>query len=264
MKTKPSVIIKSAIIILIFLLSFYGKGIVTPYTGLTISGVFAGTLYYYSWWIIPTALTLGFLFGFRNIFKVTGLQKNLLTGLLFALLTVWPMLAGSAIIGKFNAGMDLGLLFRSTFLAGFMEEYLFRGFLFGILFRKYGWGFIPAALIGAVFFGSGHIYQGSNAGETIGIFIITAMGSLWFAWLFIEWRENLWIPVFLHILMNLSWGLFDISDNAMGGIAANLFRIATIALTIVITIFYHRKSGLKIRKNNLIVNKLSLRTTEEN
>jgi uncharacterized protein len=264
MKTKPSIIIKSAIIILVFLLSFYGKKTFTHFTGLSFPGEIAATIYFYSWWIIPTVLTLGFLFGFRNIFKVTGLQKDLLTGLLFALLTVWPMFTGSAIIGEFNSGMDWGMLFRSTFLAGFMEEYLFRGFLFGILFRKLGWGFIPAGIIGAVFFGSGHIYQGSNAGETIGIFIITAMGSLWFAWLFIEWRENLWIPVFLHILMNLSWGLFDISDNAMGGIAANIFRIATIALTIVITIFYHRKSGLKIRKNNLIVNKRSLRTTEEN
>ncbi|HDR04340.1 MAG TPA: CPBP family intramembrane metalloprotease [Candidatus Marinimicrobia bacterium] len=141
---------------------------------------------------------------------------------------------------------------RWAFLPGFMEEFLFRGFLFGLLFLKLGWCFIPAALIGALIFGLGHVYQGNAFMETLGIFFITAMGAVWFAWLYIEWNENLWIPVFLHIVMNLSWLLFDIGENALGDLAANLFRTITITLTIVITIYWHREKGLKIGKKELI------------
>jgi len=58
-------------------------------------------------------------------------------------------------------------------------------------------------------------------------------------------------------MMNLSWVLFDVSSNALGGIYTNLFRAITIALTIIITIRYHKKRGLKINRLNLIVNKNS-------
>jgi membrane protease YdiL (CAAX protease family) len=164
------------------------------------------------------------------------------------------MFIGSAIIGNISADLKLGVLIHSSLIAGFMEEYLFRGFLFGILFRKFLWGFIPSAVLGAMFFGLGHIYQGTNFFETMGIFLITSMGSLWFAWLYIEWNENLWVPVFLHIFMNLSWGLFDISNNALGDVSANIFRFLTIGLTILITVFYNNNRGLKIKKGHLIIN----------
>jgi uncharacterized protein len=112
------------------------------------------------------------------------------------------------------------------------------------------------------FFGIGHIYQGNAFVETLGFFSITAMGAVWFAWLYIEWNANLWVPIFLHLLMNLSWALFDIGNNALGDLAANLFRNITITLTIVITIYSHREKGLKIRKNVLFKNDNSLRSGE--
>ncbi len=138
-------------------------------------------------------------------------------------------------------------------MLGFFEEFLFRGFLFGILFRKLKWGFIPASLLAEVIFGLGHIYQGSTLMETTGIFGITTIGSIWVAWLYIEWDKNLWVPIFLHTLMNLSWILFEVSNNALGGIYTNLFRAITIALTIII-IRYHKKRGLNINRKTLIIN----------
>ena len=137
-----------------------------------------------------------------------------------------------------------------------MEEFLFRGFLFGVLFRKIGWGFIPASVLGAIIFALGHLYQGSGTNELIGIFLITFIGSAWFAWLFIEWRENLWIPIFLHVFMNLSWTLFNVSDNALGDIYTNIFRIITIILTVVATILYNnRKDKYRVNGKNLFLNK---------
>ncbi|MCD6659879.1 MAG: hypothetical protein LT105_06950 [Lentimicrobium sp.] len=36
--------------------------------------------------------------------------------------------------------------------------------------------------------------------------------------------------------MNLSWTLFDVSENALGTIIPNLFRAATIAVSIMLTL----------------------------
>jgi hypothetical protein len=61
------------------------------------------------------------------------------------------------------------------------------------------------------------------------------------------------VPICLHVLMNLSWSLFDVSGSAIGGPMANLFRIITIALTVVITINNGKKQGFKVNKKNLFL-----------
>ena len=251
---NPKQIIRSIIVIITFLVAMYGNRVVSGYFDISIASVYLRAANFYMWWLVPTALVTGLFFGFGNIFKTLGLHTGFFTGLVFALITVSPMFISSALMGRIDENLDTFLLLRSTLFAGFAEEWLFRGFLFGILFGKLGWGFIPASVIGALFFGFGHIYQGSTLPETAGIFLITAIGAAWFGWLYMEWDNNLWVPVFLHILMNLSWTLFDISTNALGGWYSNLFRVITIALTIIITLRYHKKSGLKINRTNLLVN----------
>lgn len=251
---KPKTIINSIIIIIAFLIAFYGKNILNSYISINFSTTFFKVSYSYIWWILPTLLVVGILYGFKDILKNLGLNQGLLTGLVFSLITVFPMIISSAIIGKIDNNLEFGPLLHKTFCAGFFEEYLFRGFLFGLLFRKLKWGFIPASILGGLIFGLGHIYQGSTPLETFGVFAITSVGAVWFSWLYIEWNNNLWIPIFLHILMNLSWILFDVSENALGEVNTNIFRAITIALTIIITIRYHRKRGLKINRKNLIIN----------
>ena len=186
-----------------------------------------------------------------------GLNNGFLFGLIFSLGAVSPMLISSAFEGSINDNLDILNLLKNTLFAGFMEEFLFRGFLFGLLFYYLGWGFIPASLVGAFVFGIGHLYQGESLAETIGVFSVTAIGAVWFSWLYVEWNKNLWIPVFLHVFMNLSWILFDVSSNALGGMYSNLFRAITIALTIIITIKYSKKHGLNVNKRNLFVNRYS-------
>jgi len=259
MKQKRT--INSIIIILTFLFALYGNRVLSSYFEITFTSSFLETIYDYFWWIIPTVLILGILFGFNNILREVGINKGLLTGFFFGLTAVSPMLLSSAFIGQISNDISIGSLIHKTILAGTMEEYLFRGFLVGILFRKLRWGFIPATLIGALLFGLGHVYQGSTFIETASIFLITSIGAIWFSWIFIEWNDNLWVPIFLHTFMNLSWILFDVSSNAQGGLYTNIFRFITIALSIILTIYYHKKRGLKVSRRNLIMNKTAYKDT---
>jgi membrane protease YdiL (CAAX protease family) len=246
--------IQALLIILTFLTGYFGKRMVPA---VTINSELLSTLYFYLWWLLPAVILTGLLYGYRNVFQTLGLDKGFFTGFVFASITVSPMLIGSALTGHVAEELKALSLLKKTVFAGFMEEFFFRGFLFGLLFRKAGWGFIPASLLGAAIFGTGHLYQGSGFAETAGIFLITALGAVWFAWLFAEWNNNLWIPVFLHILMNSSWTFFDVSDNALGGAYSNIFRAVTIALTILITVRYRKGKGMAITGSRLMVNKIS-------
>jgi hypothetical protein len=55
----------------------------------------------------------------------------------------------------------------------------------------------------------------------------------------------------MHTLMNLSWAMFDIGENALGGLYANIFRALTIATTILITLKVFKPRGLMIKRKKL-------------
>lgn len=248
---------RSIIIILSFLIGFYGRGILDSYFNITnsIQLNYLRLLYAYAWWIIPPVIVLWTLYGFKNILKELKLNQNFGKGLLWAAIMVLPMIIGSFLLGKLSTEITLIEFIKKTFCAGFFEEVFFRAFFFGQLFARLKWGFIPAVVLNAIAFASGHLYQGNSFNETFGVFIVTLMGAAWFAWLFIEWEENIWLPVCLHILMNMSWVLFDISETALGGISANIFRALTITISILVTIYFNKKNGgLKITRKNLIIN----------
>ena len=58
--------------------------------------------------------------------------------------------------------------------------------------------------------------------------------------------------------MNLFWMMFAVSDNAFGGVVANLFRMATIVLTVILVLKVKKWKGkpLEVNKNSLF-NKIS-------
>ena len=100
--------------------------------------------------------------------------------------------------------------------------------------------FIPSC-DSAIFFGIGHLYQGNGWAQTAGIFAVTFAGALWFSWLYKAWDNNLWVPIGLHFLMNLYWSIFQVGDNALGGMLPNVFRAATIAITVWLTLRRQRQ-----------------------
>ncbi len=192
-----------------------------------------------------------------SIFKSLGLSSNILTAIWTSVLFTLPMFIGGLFFFKFDQKIDLQNLIAGTIIAGFMEELYFRGFLFGQLFRNTNLGFIASILFGALIFAFGHLYQSQNISELVGIFIITFSGAIFFAWLYVEWNYNLWVPILTHSFMNLSWNLFEIDNSALGDVKANIFRGLTILTAIIFTILYkrNRTEKLTINRQTLIPKK---------
>ena len=206
---------------------------------------------------MPLFLGVGIIHDFKKFPKVLGLNKSIGKGLLFALICTMPMLIGYAILFNFNTELTITKVLIGALIAAFVEELFFRGILFGQIFRFTNIGFLLSIIFGALIFAFGHLYQSQNFITLVGIFLTTFLGAILFAWVYVEWNYNLWIPIFLHLFMNLFWMMFSVSDNALGGTYANVFRIVTIALIIVLTVLYKLKKGLKfeVNKNTLLMKK---------
>jgi uncharacterized protein len=208
-------------------------------------------------YIIPTLIVLFIFHKPTEILSELGLKKDFLKGLEYAFIFTLPMLIGYYLLGQYNNEQTFVENLLKAFKDGFREEVFFRAFLFGQLFRQVKLGFIPAVVLNGLIFGFVHIYQAHTVVESFGIFGITFAGAIWFAWLYIEWKENLWLPIFLHFFMNFYWHLFSTENSAMGGLMLNLPRILTIALSIYLTIKIIRKTGkLTINKTNLMRQKI--------
>ena len=208
--------------------------------------------------IIPAAALL-LLHRPDTILYRLGLTHGFGRGLLFGVLSTVPMFAGYAVIGSFNRETPPDHMFTFIVVAGFFEELIFRGFVFGELFRTARWGFLPAATLTALAFGSLHLYQGHDPVSALTAFGVTALGSIFFSWLYVEWNYNLWSVIWLHTLMNLPWIVFRVSTSgAVGDTGANALRLCTIILAVGLTVAYKRKRGLpyRIQINTLITNKI--------
>lgn len=185
----------------------------------------------------------------QTVLKSWGLNGNIFRGLLLGLVFALHMFVGGLVSFDINREIDIPNLLAGTILAGLFEEAYFRGFLFGLLFSHTRLGFIPSAMMGGLIFATGHLYQSSDFTTQLGVFAITFLGAGFFAWLYVEWNYNLWVPIFLHTFMNLSWMTFSMSENAMGSLYANIFRAITIATAIITTIVYKRRTGRRFEVN---------------
>ena len=209
---------------------------------------------------IPLFIATYFIARKTSVFESLGLNKSIFKGFLFALVCTLPLFIGFSFLIDFNSELSLNTILISVVAAGSFEELFYRGFLFGILFKYTRLGFIPSVFLGALFFGLLHLYQSTVLAEMIGIFLITFIGGLLFAWVYAEWNYNIWTPIFLHMFMNLSWELFSVSDTALGGMYANMLRLICIVLVILFTILYKKKKGVKleINKNTILIKKYTI------
>ncbi|WP_313552872.1 CPBP family intramembrane glutamic endopeptidase [Sphingobacterium multivorum] len=182
-----------------------------------------------------------------------GLKGSFLQGLSFGIIATLPMFLGYALVFTFNRKIDPNTLLINSVSSGFFEEVIFRAYFFGLVYRYTRLGFIPSILATSFLFAILHLYQSQDLGELALIFCTTFFGSILFSWLYAEWSFNLWIPIALHVLMNLAWMIFDVADNAAGNGWSNFFRFLTIFIAIISTIVHVRKSeaGLQIKGKNL-------------
>ena len=177
----------------------------------------------------------------KNFCNSLGLSGSILQGAGVALLFTSPMFVGYAFVFDVNLNLSFTRLIQGVAAAGFFEELYFRAFLFGMIYRYTRIGFMPAIFFGALLFASGHLHQSTELSILIGVFISTFMGAIFFAWLYCEWKFNLWVPIFMHMLMNLAWMLYDVSGHALGGQSANVFRFITIGCAIIFTLIYKKR-----------------------
>ncbi|MFC4721006.1 CPBP family intramembrane glutamic endopeptidase [Geojedonia litorea] len=181
-----------------------------------------------------------------SIIESLGLRGSFIKGLLFSFICTLPIFIGFSLVFEMNHELSMHTLLVTVVSAGLFEELYFRGFLFGQLFKYTRLGFIPSVFLGALFFGLIHLYQSTDLTELILIFLITFLGGILFAWAYAEWHFNIWIPVFLHLLMNFAWELFSVSDTAIGDKYSNIFRFISIGLIIALTILYKRSRGMTL------------------
>ena len=243
-------------IVIIVIISFITYSVLGRFSGTIFSTIerflsFHIISYFLTYILIGIPIFLGTMLIHKDfdIFRHLGFKANPFIPLAAAILFTLPMFLGGFLYFSFNDQTTFSGLLKLTIFAGLFEELYFRGFLFGQLFRYTKLGFIPSVLFGAVLFASGHLYQSTDLPTLSGIFITTFLGAILFAWVYAEWNYNLWIPVFLHFLMNLSWTLFVGSDNALGGIISNVFRALTICFVIIATVVYKKRKGLTFEVN---------------
>lgn len=179
-----------------------------------------------------------------------GLQSGILRGMAIGIIFTLPMLIGGVFQYGLTDNISVPNMIAKAVFDPFFEELVFRGYFFGLLFRNTKLGFIPSILVCSLIFASGHLYQSQDPVTLLGIFTTTFLGSILFAWLYVEWNYNLWVPIFTHLLMNLCWHIFSVSDNALGTMSANIFRGLTIALSIILTLTFKKRRGEKLLINN--------------
>ncbi len=207
--------------------------------------------------IIFVVFALTILLFKRMPFEILGLKKDILKGMLCGFLFVIPMFFGYGYAVGFKTDITLSDIHFDMILAGFFEEFFYRGFLFGILFYYAGWGFISAVLIPSIFFGIGHLYQAETFSDGLSVFLFTALGGAGFAWFYIAWR-SLWLVVFLHGFMDLAWDMFSIQSNVTGNLNANIFRFATLGLAIYFSVKKAKSENNYSLKGKLWLNKETL------
>lgn len=237
MKLTQNKVLLSAVILAVYFFCSYGWDIKAYF----LPDLFADDYYLrntsvqITFFLIVPVLATALLFGWKKLPEELGISRGFVRGLGFAFLATLPMAVGYAVVSGFSWEISTPSFLYGCVQAGFTEEILFRAFLFGLLFRKCGWGLVPATLVDGLVFGTIHIYQGDTAMEAAMVFLVTGAGAMWFSWLFKEWNWNLWVVVFLHFFMNFYWTGFEMADNAAGGLWANVFRVMTIAFTVIVT-----------------------------
>lgn len=200
--------------------------------------------------LIPLIITVWILHkDYRKIPEKFGLSKGLSTPVIFAFVATLPMLIGFIVKFSLNKELSYDTIIVNTISSAFFEEVIYRAFLFGQLYRFTRLGFFPSVFLGSLLFGSAHLYQGNNISELIGIFAMTFLGSILFAWVYAEWKFNLWTATFLHCFMNLYWLIFDVDTNVLGGAYSNFFRFSTIFIAILCTVMYKINNQLSFEVN---------------
>jgi len=254
---KKSIFYKTLIIIVCFLIYRYSKYLYAH--------LIFGKERWNSWPIsisstimLSTGLLMAFMANYflnkRFWLKDFGIAPNGFgKGLVAAIIFCIPMILCLGIVYQFNFKPTLEIAYKGIILAGFGEEFIFRAFLFGLLFFYAGWGFISAGIFTGLFFGSGHLYQANDFGSAVSVFLFTTAVSIGFAWFYYAWN-SLWMVVFLHGFMDVVWDSFQVETNVTGNLLVNVARFSTIAFAVIYSLKIAKENQRYNLKNKLWIN----------
>lgn len=185
--------------------------------------------------VVLISVCLLFRESLRGALERLSLNKSLVKAFLFGMIVTLPTAVTYALGSGFQVTWDTAELLFYTVLSPFAEEVLYRGFAFWLIYRYLQVGFWWAALLPSLVFGLAHFFQGSDLMEQLGVVALTAVGGLWFSWIFSKW-ENIWFPIVLHILLNFWFELFAVGVTALGDTASLIARLVTLGLSIWVTL----------------------------
>ena len=212
-----------------------------------------GILLYGVWLVILPILTAMLVAGPRKWASAIGLDGSIWAAAKVGLISTAILPIAYVFIAPFSSGNIVFEIVTGAVYPGIGEEIFYRGMLFGLLFRFAGWGFLPAALLGATIFGIGHFYQGNSVLDFLGIFGITAIAAIWWSWMYIEWDNNIWVPAGLHILMNGYFEIFDVADGTLGSWSFFFIRAVVALVSIALTIRHaKRRRHFRIMPRDLL------------
>ena len=208
-----------------------------------------------------------------SVAEAFGLGAGAMRGVGFGLAATIPMIAALFLmpLKTFQADLSLG----SGIIGPFAEELLFRGFLFGLLWRVVGWSATASILASSLLFGLAHIPNADTALLTLlrgpgpdgyatsggkvvmvipgiamwwdhlsarGLDILLtalplAVGGAVLAWIACKWN-SLWPAIALHACMNLWWDAIR-GEHVISGVGPDLMSAAqllSVAIAIALTL----------------------------
>lgn len=107
-------------------------------------------------------------------------------------------------------------------------------------------------MISALPFALDHLYQHTETGLSLfaglaEVVMVIGLLSIFAAWLFVRWKDKIWVLVGFHGLANLWWYLWGEGQEQIYGWLGNVLRVSTIVLAISITLLKTRKvNGTRI------------------
>jgi membrane protease YdiL (CAAX protease family) len=166
-----------------------------------------------------------------------GLGKPWRPAALMGLCLFAPIMLAGMLFGKVASDITWPSLAFLGVLGPLAEEVTYRGLATGVLLAFAGWRFWPAALLPAAVFGLLHAAQGDGLAEMAGVVAITGAGGVFFSWLYVRFGGNLWPAIVMHVGMNAAWSIYDLGDNAIGGLLGNVLRAASVLGAVAITLW---------------------------
>lgn len=183
-------------------------------------------------------LALLYRIGPRGITRELGLAKSARRAVAFGFVASLPLLLGLTFWGDLARDFSWPKELYVSFYGNLAEDVLFTGFAFHQLHHRVRWPFWTAVLLIAMLFGLGHVEKGTTLGQVVGLFLIPGLGAALFAWLFVQWGENLWVPFALHCFMDVWWNLFAVGPTVLGGAFPFVLQILTAAAAIALTLWW--------------------------